>query len=136
MSYFQLFWRQLAAVSALLFTSYGLAESDPDFEFSTLDGFTIHIHSQLQPIKINQIHSWYLELSDSDGRVSGAVIEVKGGMPEHDHGLPTQAQVTEEIQTGVYLIEGIRFHMPGLWNMDFTITYAGEISNVTLEFQL
>lgn len=129
-------WRYLAAAFALAFLSHLNADSDPEFEFTTPGGYSLHIHSQLQPLGINQIHSWQLELSNAAGIVSGAEIEVQGGMPEHDHGLPTQPQVTEEIQPGIYLIEGIRFHMPGAWTMDFTINHGGAISNATLEFDL
>ena len=57
-------------------------------------------------------------------------------MPEHDHGLPTQPQVTEEVEPGSYLIEGIRFHMPGKWQMQFSIQVNGIVTNALLEFQL
>ena len=68
--------------------------------------------------------------------MQGANINLKGGMPEHDHGLPTQPMVTEEIRPGVYLIEGIRFHMPGAWQMLFSIEINGQTTSTTLDFRL
>ena len=112
------------------------ANENPDLTLDTDSGYRLHIHSQLQPMSINQIHSWLIELSDDIGPISGAEISVIGGMPEHDHGLPTQPQVTEEIEPGVYLIEGIRFHMPGTWQMEFTFRVNGIASKAALEFQL
>ncbi|NKB32222.1 MAG: auxin-binding protein [Pseudomonadales bacterium] len=112
------------------------AGDNPDFELQTDSGLSLHLHSQLQPLVINQIHSWHLELNNSSGLVEDATITVEGGMPEHDHGLPTQPQVTAEISPGVYLIEGIRFHMPGAWQMLFTIQVDGRTTEATLEFQL
>ena len=110
-------FKKLLFLLTLVISQIALAAEEPDLEMTTANGYRLHIHSQLQPLGINQIHSWLLELSNSAGAVSDASISVEGGMPEHNHGLPTQPQVTEEIEPGVYLIEGIRFHMPGPWQM-------------------
>ena len=113
-----------------------LGSEDPDFELEAGNDLYLHLRSQLQPLVINQIHSWHLELSNAAGAVQGANINLKGGMPEHDHGLPTQPMVTEEIRPGVYLIEGVRFHMPGAWQMLFSIEVNGRTTNATLDFRL
>jgi hypothetical protein len=57
-------------------------------------------------------------------------------MPEHDHGLPTQPRVTEEINPGTYLLEGVRFHMPGKWSMVISIETEENLSTVSLDFDL
>jgi len=54
--------------------------------------------------------------------VSGATLDIVGGMPEHNHGMPTQPQITEELAPGRYLLEGVRFHMPGLWRLTASIS--------------
>lgn len=113
-----------------------VGSENPDFELEAGNEFYLHLHSQLQPLVINQIHSWHLELSNGTEAVQGASIDLIGGMPEHDHGLPTQPKVTAEIRPGVYLIEGIRFHMPGAWQMLFSIEVNGQTTNVTLDFHL
>ena len=56
--------------------------------------YRVRIGSTVDPIPINEIHSWSLRVSDASGRpVSGAVIQFDGGMPEHGHGLPTAPRV-------------------------------------------
>jgi len=129
-------WCQFIPVSLLVFSTLLGAQQEPDLELTTADGHTLLIHSEISPLAINQIHSWVLELRNASGFVTGADITVQGGMPEHDHGLPTQPQVTEEISPGKYLIEGIRFHMPGAWIMEFTIQNNNDTTEAILEFQL
>ncbi len=100
-------------------------------------GKVLSIKSQLSPLRINQIHSWELELKDGNGStVTGANIEVNGGMPAHNHGLPTQPRVTPMEKPGSYLMEGIRFHMPGEWELQFTVTTATARDSAKLEFNL
>jgi YtkA-like len=71
---------------------------------------------------INQMHSWVVKLKDTAGSpVSGARLTVGGGMPQHGHGLPTRPRVTREIEEGACLVEGMKFSMPGWWNIDFNI---------------
>ena len=70
------------------------------------------------PPEINQMHSWILHIeSDTGDAIEGAQIEVDGGMPAHDHGLPTRPRVTEELGDGFYRLDGVRFHMSGYWEM-------------------
>ena len=113
---------------------------------NTPKGISIDIFSEITPLDINRIHSWLLRLTDIQGRpVSNAQIELVGGMPEHDHGMPTQPQITAETEVGSYLLEGVRFHMPGNWQLDIKLTYkltyepdtAGlTTETITIEFQL
>ena len=121
---------------AIFYYSPVWSDENPDLLLETDGGYNLHIHSRLQPLAINQIHSWLLELKDESGAVTAASISVVGGMPEHDHGLPPQPQLPEEVEPGSYLIEGIRFHMPGKWQMQFSIQVNGIVTNALLEFQL
>ena len=69
------------------------------------------------------MHSWVLHVETDDGQtVEGATISIEGGMPEHDHGLPTEPRVTEELGDGDYILDGLRFHMGGEWELVFTIS--------------
>lgn len=93
--------------------------------------FTVRVESELNPIVINQIHSWTLQVQDAKGQpVTGAGLSVVGGMPEHNHGLAT-APVIEPSGEGSYLLQGLRFHMMGRWELELTIEYAG-ISDIVL----
>ena len=54
---------------------------------------------------INRMHSWILHVEDDAGiAVEGATIEVEGGMPLHDHGLPTKPRITEDLGGGTMAI--------------------------------
>ena len=109
---------------------------------NTPKGISIDIFSEIAPLDINRIHSWQLRLTDMQGSpVSNAQIELVGGMPEHDHGLPTQPQITAETEAGIYLLEGVRFHMPGNWQLDIKLSYESDSAGLTtetikIEFQL
>jgi hypothetical protein len=58
--------------------------------------------------------------------VADAQINVNGGMPAHDHGLATSPRVTRYLGEGQYLLEGVRFHMPGEWLMKLDIQYLDQ----------
>ena len=111
--------------------------SSADFRVRSDDGYAVEIHSQLSPIKINKIHNWIIKITDSSNRpLNNASIEMIGGMPDHDHGLPTEPQVTEEVGPGKYLLQGVRFHMQGKWQIIFTITESGNQDQAILNLQL
>ena len=109
----------------------------PDITAETANGWIIHVHSDISPIRINEMHSWHIKVLDSKSEpVSNASISVEGGMPDHDHGLPTRPRITSEIAPGTYLLQGVRFHMPGKWKCKFVIT-AGTRQEIGLaEFEL
>ena len=108
-----------------------------DTSWSTRDGhYRVRFHSEIDPIVINRIHRWVLEITDADGHaVTGAKISVDGGMPAHDHGLPTRPRVTGEPEPGQYRLEGLRFHMRGQWQIELTIDVQGvrDVAVITLE---
>lgn len=99
--------------------------------------FKVSYTPSLDPIAINRIHHWVLDLRDSDMQpIAGADIEVKGGMPTHNHGLPTRPHLTRELQTGRYRVEGFRFHMPGTWEIQLLIEVKGVRDTVIIPLQL
>ena len=101
------------------------APSDLDLSTSRLSSnktFQVSYMSDRDPAPINRIHSWTLKVSTSEGKpVTGARISLDGDMPEHGHGLPTEPEVTQEISSGEYLVEGMKFSMPGWWVINFNI---------------
>ena len=99
--------------------------------------FVVSFASALDPIVINQMHSWTLHVETADGApVENAVIQVSGGMPEHFHGMPTQPRVTQNLGGGDYLVEGIRFQMGGWWTVTFAIDADGVQDSVTFNLRL
>jgi hypothetical protein len=106
------FGASAAVLVAVMFVTPAANAADLKVTWTAPDG----------PVEINRMHSWILRVETADGEpVTGATIEVDGGMPAHDHGLPTVPRVTEELGGGDYRLDGVRFHMGGQWQLVFTI---------------
>lgn len=87
--------------------------------------------------RINQIQSWILHVETAGGQpVENAEITVDGDMPQHGHGLPTRPEVTEYLGQGDYRVEGLKFHMPGWWIVEFNIAAGGMSDHVTFNLRL
>ena len=99
--------------------------------------FRASVTSELEPVVINQLHSWTLHLQTADGApVEGATITVSGSMPAHSHGMPTNPQVTADLGGGNYRVEGIQFQMGGEWEVIFNITAGAVTDAVVFRFTL
>jgi len=93
--------------------------------------------SELDTLALNELHAWMLHVETTAGAaVEHAVITVSGGMPEHNHGMPTQPQVTENLGGGDYRVEGMQFQMGGWWTVTFVIDAGGVQDSVTFNLQL
>jgi hypothetical protein len=78
--------------------------------------FHIQMASGMKPIPMSRVHQWSVHLTGKDGApVSGAVLMVDGGMPEHGHGLPTAPRAEPGGAPGDYVIKGVKFSMTGWW---------------------
>ncbi len=101
------------------------------------EGLRVTCSTPAGPPEINRMHSWILHVESADGvPVEHARIDVIGGMPEHDHGLPTQPRITEELGDGNYHLGGMRFHMSGYWEIKVTVTTEDGASVVVIPLQL
>jgi len=99
--------------------------------------YKVSVSSRLDPIAINQIHSWTLHVETATGQaVDNARITVDGGMPAHGHGLPTAPEVTQSMGNGDYLVEGMMFQMPGHWQVNFDISANEQTDSVIFNFVL
>jgi hypothetical protein len=99
--------------------------------------FQVSYTSQIDPVPVNQMHTWTVHVESGDGQpLDQAEITVAGGMPQHGHGLPTKPQVTQNLGGGDYLAEGLRFNMPGWWEVTFNITAGGQNDSVTFNLVL
>lgn len=108
------------------------AADESDFWLSRSGHFRVSYESDLQPIVINRMHNWIVNVVDRDGEpVTGAALTVTGGMPAHNHGLPTSPQVTRELSPGRYQLEGLRFHMSGAWQIEIAIE-VGDLHDVVV----
>jgi len=129
--------------SALIFAvaaiyAIAAAASGAEDSWLTRSGYyRVSYRSKLQPIAINRIHSWVFHVETPAGTpVTGAMISVSGGMPKHNHGLPTAPRMTAELGNGDYLVAGIRFHMHGYWELLVEIDVNGRRDAVIIPLTL
>ena len=98
---------------------YSSAPADVDtsaVQTSAQKIFKVSYVSKDLPIPIGRITSWTLRVETADGHpVKDADITIDGSMPEHGHGLPTQPEVTKRMEDGEYILQGLKFSMPGWW---------------------
>jgi hypothetical protein len=129
----------LIALSLLLSLCFANAADVrlPDLSGVTDKGLKIEIYSELSPLSINQIHSWHVRVLDRNNEILELEeLNVYGGMPEHDHGLPTQPEVTTRLDNGDYLLEGVRFHMQGHWQLQVELQLNGVEDTAIIDFDL
>lgn len=129
-------WRMVFGAGLLILVIPGLAQ-DQRTKKSDRNLYVISYEPGIQPVLINRIHNWVVHVETPDGSVvKNATIAFVGGMPDHDHGLPTLPLVTRYLGDGDYLVEGMRFHMNGRWQVTLTITVESSIDSVTFDLQL
>ena len=129
------------AVCAVVFIAYKILQPTSDeLDLATTrttseQHFSVSIAPENPDFRYNSLHSWIATITSDDGTpVESATLTIDGSMPMHDHGLPTSPQMTEYLGEGRYKIEGMQFHMQGLWELKLLIT-AGSISD-TVTFNL
>lgn len=131
-----------AAISVLLLAVFISASAGnmpvaETVKISDKQQFQVQFTSELYPIVISTMHAWMLHIENSSGEpVIDAEIQVSGGMPEHDHGLPTSPSATRNLGNGDYLIEGLKFHMGGRWQVTFSIQQGAISDSVTFNLNL
>ena len=130
------FSRQRSAVLAVL-CGCSVLLAPADAVVAEEAGLRVTYSSPSGPLEINRIHSWVLHVESNEGLpVENAQISVEGGMPEHDHGLPTRPRVTEELGGGDYRLEGMRFHMRGYWEIVVTVVTDQGSTVIIIPLQL
>jgi hypothetical protein len=93
--------------------------------------------SDPEVVPVSKLHSWKVKVETADGKpVNDAEITLDGTMPEHGHGMPTQPKVTKNYGDGTYLVEGMKFSMPGWWVVTLNINAGGKTDSVTFNLQL
>jgi hypothetical protein len=102
--------------------------------------YRISFSADQEPIPISKLHTWTVHVAAAEGEaageaVAGAAVSVEGGMPEHNHGLPTKPQVTP-LGGGDYRVEGMKFQMPGWWTVTVTVEAGGQVDRATFNLLL
>ena len=84
-----------------------------------------------------ELHAWVVTVNTRQGApVEGAAISVGGGMPEHAHGLPTSPEATAYLGDGRYRIEGMKFSMPGWWQLKLGVSAPAGTDEATFNLVL
>lgn len=123
----------IAAFTTLLTGCGTPAGLDLSLDKQTESGvYRVALLPPAQAPAINQMHSWQVKVATLDGTpVHGAKFVVDGGMPQHGHGLPTQPRVTREVGDGTYALDGMKFSMPGWWEVKLDIQSPRGADKVT-----
>jgi hypothetical protein len=99
--------------------------------------YQVSYTAELDPVRINQIHSWRLHVEFADSRPVGvAQISVGGDMPQHGHGWPHPPPGDRLYRQCGLSCRGLKFHMPGWRIVEFTINANGENDHVTFNLTL
>ena len=88
--------------------------------------FKVSYSSDISPIPVARFIGWKLRIETTDGQpVKDGDVVINGGMPEHGHGLPTMPEVVAGAAPGDYVVQGLKFSMPGWWVITFKIKTKG-----------
>ncbi|MBT8144960.1 MAG: FixH family protein [Gammaproteobacteria bacterium] len=97
--------------------------------------YTLAARPSLQPVRLNAMHYWVLQLTDADNAaVSNARFKIDGGMPGHGHGLPTSPAIVPGDAPGEYVLRGLRFNMSGIWELRLEIDDGDRSDKLQLLF--
>ena len=142
-------WRVLSAIlgvavlaAGALYAIHLTAPAPPELDLArskpTEKGvYVAGVKPDAGAIEIGQMQGWTLTLATPDGKpVTGAVVMVDGGMPDHNHGLPTSPRVTADLGDGRYAVEGLKFHMNGWWVLRFDISAGAGSDHVVFNLRL
>jgi hypothetical protein len=126
----------------LAMASSGFAESTEQRQtkqtrFSNDGLYEVSIESQMKPLTLGKMHAWSATIKTPEGApIKDAKILVSGGMPIHNHGFPTNPQVTSVSDEGVYLIDGVKFSMRGPWILLLDVTVDSQTDAVAFDIDL
>ncbi len=79
------------------------------------------------PIPLNTLFSITVDVFDGAERARRPAdidLAVDGRMPEHRHGMNRKPRIVRR-DDGSFLVTGMLFHMPGLWELHFDVTRGG-----------
>lgn len=140
-----LLWAAPVAVVAIGASVHGagmMAAPPADLDYARTQAsekglFTASIAPGIEPVAINQMHSWTVGVVFADGgAVAPSAIRIDGGMPQHGHGLPTAPQVTADLGDGKFTVEGMKFNMPGWWVVKVEVDTADGTDTATFNLAL
>ena len=74
--------------------------------------------------------TWRIQVMDGAGTpLSGLTVTVTPYMPDHGHGTPIPAEVTELADPGQYEVAPVNLWMPGLWEVNIEVTDGAALTD-------
>ncbi|AMS41999.1 FixH family protein [Aminobacter aminovorans] len=142
-------WRMVVGAFGLVALAIGFlsvvfltapAAPGPDFARSKNSAkglYALSIAPEAGEPRQGELHAWVVTVKTRQGApVEGAAISVGGGMPEHAHGLPTSPEATAYLGDGRYRIEGVKFSMPGWWQLKLGVSAPAGADEATFNLVL
>ena len=97
------------------------AESyEPGWSLTGAKGLTVKLVSSTPSPPAKENNTWILEVSDADGAVEGATIELDPQMPDHGHGTSVASDVAE-LGAGQYEASPVNLMMAGYWEVTVSV---------------
>lgn len=100
--------------------------------------YRVLLAAEPSPVPLQRLHRWTARV-EPVARAAGdapVTMTVDGGMPQHGHGLPTQPRVTGRLPDGRLVIDGMKFSMPGWWELRLYLTGPAGADSVTYNLTL
>ena len=107
---------------------------------TTVNGrYAVRLAAEREPVPLNRVHRWTVRLTPTAataGAAGDVAVSVDGGMPQHGHGLPTAPRVTGRLPDGRLIVDGMKFSMPGWWELRVRVAGATGTDSVTFNLTL
>jgi hypothetical protein len=128
----------IGIIVSVIITGFSYADNAVQIQTKQTHNGSYHVTLRSKEIvQVGKMHEWLLTLRNQKNQiVNGAQIKVSGGMPHHGHGFPTSPRVVAQLESGEYLIEGMKFTMKGQWVIDLKILVDGKTDQVRFKFSL
>ena len=90
------------------------------------------------PIPLNQLFAVRVlvyDASDHTKRVRDVSVTVGAAMPEHNHGMNTQAMPMRTAD-GDWVVDGMLFHMAGQWQLMIAVVTGMQVERATFDIRV
>ncbi|MEM7081749.1 MAG: cytochrome c peroxidase [Pseudomonadota bacterium] len=103
-----------------------VADIRPWLEMKTTNSrYRVRIDEHYAHIPAGELHAWIVQVTTIDEvPLTPQRMKLSGTMPGHGHGMATFPQAVATEQTGRMRVDGMKFHMGGLWRMRIDINDA------------
>lgn len=109
----------------------GAKKLDMSLQFLDVSG------KELETIPVNKMMQLRVKCKNCDGPTGKqlSLSSFDAQMPAHRHGMVTRPRITV-LESGVFLIEGVKFQMPGVWEMTLQWSLDKQAAQVVIPLKL